>query len=317
MGDNKDEMIIGEKGTTYGLQLRGNPSVCKASTSRKPIKKNIFEDDDDDSISGDGNDHLGRQEHRMVGKMIMQQAQAAKDDRKVLALQAEALKHDATIFEYDSHVESMREARSKSSVRKINDKIERKSKYITGLLETAEHRKKEQEILKEKRLEKERAAEEHIYGTQETFVTSAYRKKMEEEQKWKMDQERKKKEEENNAVEKKGHMGDFYRNIFKSNVDFVQSENIKDERLHTGEKEERAVTEAEVKMIEPIENLPGMAEERSDNDASEKDDGPDDTTQKHSAQENEASRAERIKREREEKMRQAKQRYLLRKKAKS
>jgi coiled-coil domain-containing protein 55 len=76
----------------------------------------------------------------------------------------------------------------------------------------------------ERQLARERAAEEHLYGEKERFVTSAYRKKMEEEATWAAERKAKEAEEERNAVENKGHMGDFYRNLLRNNVAFGTAE---------------------------------------------------------------------------------------------
>ena len=302
MGETKkkkmDEVIIGEKGIQYGLQRRRAPPVAR--------KRNVFGDDDEDEDEGG-----------MVGNMLRQQAASAKNDRKVLEMQAEALKQDASIFEYDSHVDSIREARSKVSSRVVDEKVERRSKYITGLLETAEHRKREQEILKEKRLEKERAAEDHIFGTKEKFVTSAYRRKMEEEEAWKLEQERKKKEEEEHAVEKKGHMGDFYRNLFKTNVDFSAAEKVETRRRSSGGDGHVLSEVEEEEEVPPVSCTSQKSdlvvpEEKNDDDGV----GLVQTAEKDE-EEDEDARAERIKREREQKMKEAKERYLARKKHKS
>jgi coiled-coil domain-containing protein 55 len=301
MGSKKDDMIIGERGITYGLQLR--------APAAKPVAKkkarNIFgDDDDDDDDGGGGGDTMN--DRGMVGNMIRQQAAAAKNDRKVLEMQAEALKQDAAIFDYDSHLDSIREARSRSSSKMVHDKVERRSKYITGLLETAEHRKKQQEVLKEKRLEKERAAEEHIYGTKEKFVTSAYRKKMEEEQKWKMEQEEKRKLEEDAAVEKKGHMGDFYRNLFKTNVDFVSPIDTKEPLAEKGTRGNSPESEEA--------GPPLLMETKSTNDDANGAPDEEDEIKPDTTEDEDTSRAERIKREREDKIKEAKERYLARKK---
>jgi hypothetical protein len=57
--------------------------------------------------------------------------------------------------------------------------------------EKAEERKREQSILYERQLAKERAAEDHLFGDKERFVTAAYRKKLEEDRKW-LEEEKKK-----------------------------------------------------------------------------------------------------------------------------
>jgi coiled-coil domain-containing protein 55 len=132
-------------------------------------------------------------------------------------MHAAALAEDASVFDYDSHFDSIQEARAEP---KQKEKMARESRYIASLLETAEERKREQDVQYERQLAKERAAEDHLYGDKEKFVTAAYKKKLEEEAKWKAEQKQKQVDEEQNAVEKKGHMGDFYRNILRNNVAF-------------------------------------------------------------------------------------------------
>ena len=61
------------------------------------------------------------------------------------------------------------------------------------------------------RLAKERSAEDHLFGDKEKFVTSAYRKKLEEDKKWLAQEKIREAQEQKNDVVKKGHMGDFYR----------------------------------------------------------------------------------------------------------
>ena len=53
-------------------------------------------------------------------------------------------------------------------------------RYIQSLLKNAERRKLENERRNERVIQKERAAEGDQYRDKETFVTSAYRKKLEE-----------------------------------------------------------------------------------------------------------------------------------------
>ena len=58
--------------------------------------------------------------------------------------------------------------------------IDRKPKYIKQLLKSAELRNKENERRIERQVQKEREAEGEMYADKETFVTGAYRAKMEE-----------------------------------------------------------------------------------------------------------------------------------------
>ena len=54
-----------------------------------------------------------------------------------------------------------------------------------------EERKREQDILYERQLVRERAAEDHLYGDKERFVTAAYLAKLEEDRKWEEEERRK------------------------------------------------------------------------------------------------------------------------------
>lgn len=62
-------------------------------------------------------------------------------------------------------------------------------KYIQNLLKKAEQRQREQEIVYEKKLAKERSKDDHLYSDKDKFVTSAYKKKLAEQAKW-MEEER-------------------------------------------------------------------------------------------------------------------------------
>lgn len=62
-------------------------------------------------------------------------------------------------------------------------------KYIQNLLKKAEKRQREQEIVYEKKLAKERSKDDHLYADKDKFVTSAYKKKLAEQAKW-MEEER-------------------------------------------------------------------------------------------------------------------------------
>lgn len=128
---------------------------------------------------------------------------------------------DSSVFDYDSHYDAIQDARAAP---KRQEKTARESRYIASLLEKAEERRREQDVLYERRLAKERAAEDHLFGDKEKFVTAAYKKKLEEDAKWAAARKKEEEEEERNAVEKKGHMGDFYRHLFRSNVAFGAAE---------------------------------------------------------------------------------------------
>lgn len=199
-------MILGQKGVKYGLQVRQPEQNTKPKKVEKLQKPSAFGDDESDD-----------EEFQNVERQIARHAARKQDDKKVAELHAAALAEDASVFDYDSHFDKIQQERSAP---KQQDKIERRSRYIGSLLEQAAVRKREQDVLFERKLVKEREAEDYLFGEKERFITSAYKKKLQEDAKWNEDRRRQEEEEERNAVERKGHMGDFYRNILRGNVAF-------------------------------------------------------------------------------------------------
>ena len=61
------------------------------------------------------------------------------------------------------------------------------------------------------RLLKERKAEDHLFGDKDKFVTAAYKKKLEEDQKWLAEEKIREARDAKNDALKAGHMGNFYR----------------------------------------------------------------------------------------------------------
>ena len=61
------------------------------------------------------------------------------------------------------------------------------------------------------RLLKERKAEDHLFGDKDKFVTAAYKKKLEEDQKWLAEEKIREARDAKSDALKAGHMGNFYR----------------------------------------------------------------------------------------------------------
>uniref|UniRef100_A0A182YB00 DUF2040 domain-containing protein n=1 Tax=Anopheles stephensi TaxID=30069 RepID=A0A182YB00_ANOST len=142
----------------YGLIERGADSG--------PVKKHAAfasDSDSDDAGTSKVNIELG-----------------AIQKRQAQALQQKAVEEDPTIYQYDELYDDMVEQREKSSIQAKEQTVDRKPKYIGKLMETAERRKKEQERRIERQVQKERDAEGEKFKDKESFVTSAYRAKLEE-----------------------------------------------------------------------------------------------------------------------------------------
>lgn len=89
-----------------------------------------------------------------------------------------ALADDPTVYQYDEIYDEIDKKKiDKVAAKKKEDK---KPRYIQSLLKQAERRKQEKERRNESEVQKEREKEGAEFGDKETFVTSSYRKKLEE-----------------------------------------------------------------------------------------------------------------------------------------
>ena len=65
--------------------------------------------------------------------------------------------------------------------------VYQKSRYITNLMNTASVRGKERDRIYEKKLLKDRKLEDEEYGDKPKFMTTAYKQKLIEDQKWEVE----------------------------------------------------------------------------------------------------------------------------------
>ncbi|EPS68169.1 hypothetical protein M569_06609 [Genlisea aurea] len=181
----------------YGLQIRAPPQQ-KKQASTPPISNPFFADDDDD-------DNVERE--------IMRQAYKNKNQKDIEEQQKKALEEDPSVFDYDGVYDKMKE----KQIRPIQqDRQERKPKYIQALIDKAKQREREHEIIYERKLAKERDQDEHLYADKDKFVTSAYKKKLAEQEKWLAEERLREMREEKEDVTKKTDLSDFYFNLSKN-----------------------------------------------------------------------------------------------------
>ena len=122
---------------------------------------------------------------------------------------------DASVYEYDTVYDSLKP--KKPAAKEDKD---RRPKYMRGLMEAADVRKRDALIAEEKKIAREREAEGDEYEGKEKFVTEAYRKQQEENKR--IEEEEKKREEAEAKKNQTGGMAGFYRNLLN-----------KDEERHT------------------------------------------------------------------------------------
>ncbi|XP_067328280.1 nuclear speckle splicing regulatory protein 1 [Anolis sagrei] len=176
----------------------------KKAQQKTLVKHAVFMDDSDEESS--------------VGESLQREAlkkQAMKQTK--LEIQR-ALAEDSTVYEYDNIYDDIQQKKAESQASILAGKGEKKPKYIQNILKAAELRKKEQERRMEKKIQKEREMEGDAFDDKEAFVTSAYKKKLQERAE---EEEREKKEAALEAVldvTKQKDLSGFYRHLLNQTV---------------------------------------------------------------------------------------------------
>ena len=214
--------MSGEK--QYGLIL----PKSKAGTSKKIAS--VFNDDssDDDetnAIVSGGTDWMKR---KLGSKSSVNAKSGATGRETQIKSQTKiemqkALEEDPSVFQYDEVYDQMEATKAEQMAQKKCK--DRKPRYITHLLKEAEKRVKENERRIERQVQKEREAEGEEFADKEKFVTSAYRKKMEELQK--LDEEDKRREAIENMLDvtKQKDMSGFYRHLYRQKMGEEKGQN--------------------------------------------------------------------------------------------
>ena len=315
----------------YGL----NPAA-KASSSKnkkKPTLVNLFANDESSDEENDDNRNGTMSEAERAKKRHneeikrQQEAAQAKGDAEAKEIYEKALKEDPNVFAYDDALTDIEKGREATLREKDGEKIERKSRYIAQLKEAADFRKREQDVTYERRLMKEREKEDELYGDKEKFITSAYRKKLEEDEKWKKEELEREQREKEREVQGKSDMTSFYANLMNRNVatggdTATHSRKAPEPKLvHSptvvaqNEKKE----EEKAKAIETIDQKTKVSrgdENKLPANAIERTTGDDKRLVEEKSKDNvqkEAAVREQVAAHREEKAKSARERYLARK----
>jgi len=201
----------GNKHLSYGLTKRMKADGIAISKKRKFHTNSLgFNDDSDDNDDDDLAAH-----------------QDASRRRSMAALAAATEKGEASIYDYDGLYETWQ--KKKENEHEIPDPGQgetKKSRYVEKLLSTAKNRKRELESTWDKKrakeLREEELANQELYQGKEQFVTEAYRKKLQEQQRWREAQERMEEQERDvTQMDKVGFSGSsaaLLRNVIHGNT---------------------------------------------------------------------------------------------------
>ncbi|KAG8249848.1 Nuclear speckle splicing regulatory protein 1 [Homalodisca vitripennis] len=158
----------------YGLLLP------KKGSNKDIIQRpSVFDEGSDSEDSGTGKGDW-------IKKAYQREANKSLEKRQTKIQVQKALSQDPSIYQYDEVYDEIKDKINKTPVKKEEKK---QSRYIQSLKRNAERRKLENERRLERQVQKERLEEGDEFKDKETFVTSSYKKKLEEFQK--MDEEEK------------------------------------------------------------------------------------------------------------------------------
>lgn len=201
------KMITGLQGKQYGLIKPGGPKQAART-------QNVFGDDDDDEAES----QLARAQAKKHSTVPEEYAQG------VTALDEDVLDYDSwKDHEIESAAAEKAKARSAriagsaaSSSSGVHAGAPAQPKYISSLLQKAKEREIERDRIIERKLAREQAEEEAVYGDKEKFVTTAYRARLEERSRLEEQARRSDAADAAQDVTKRGDLNEFYRNMYKS-----------------------------------------------------------------------------------------------------
>ncbi|CBJ26890.1 conserved unknown protein [Ectocarpus siliculosus] len=199
-----------------GAAGRGRPIGSKPAPRRRPAgSTSVFDANSDDEEEDSKGDLSGV---TAVNKRLA--AISAKQEKQAKKEYEDALQADPSVFDYDRVYDGMKESReSKVAAATVaREKEKRQPKYIGNLLKQAKMRAVESDRIFDRKLQKEREAQDKLEGEATMkFVTSAYKKKLMEQKKWELQQQLEDEREQRNDVTKTG-MGGFYSNLITKNI---------------------------------------------------------------------------------------------------
>ncbi|CAK1601979.1 unnamed protein product [Parnassius mnemosyne] len=192
----------------YGLILSENP---KNKQPTFQATRNVFGDDTDSDDESNKKPVLLKPSDNI--------------NRQSKITQEKAVLEDPTVYQYDEIYDSMT---IKKEEKKEKNNDAKKPKYIENLIKAANKRKIENERRMERQIQKEREKEGEEFADKEVFVTSAYKKKLEE---MRQEEEREKYEEYLESigdVTKQKDLGGFYRHLYEQKLGKDKGNEVED-----------------------------------------------------------------------------------------
>ncbi|VDK50924.1 unnamed protein product [Anisakis simplex] len=229
----------------YGLIIKKNEPNLLAVKSAAAVAFANSDEDDDNTI--DTNIMKSKSESASIMRVRMQ---AKREHERALA-------QDPSIFDYDAVYEDLQASKNQKLLEQKTADRERKSKYAEQILKAHKRRLLEQQGREERKQLKEREAENGEFEDKEVFVTGAYRKQMEEMQKFREQEAVENRLDELTAVEKQKEgmwQGGFYRSLL-NDLSRKDDQTSSSDRNSQNQFKEEVTDENDVEMNEAKDEL--------------------------------------------------------------
>jgi len=194
------------------------------------------------AVFGDVSDSDNEDGADWVKKALRKESEKGIQKKQTKFAMQRALEQDPSVYQYDEIYDKMEQ--KKIETKAIQKDREKKPRYIQSLMKQAERRKREQERRLEREIQKEREAESEEFKDKEEFITSAYRKKLEEFKK--MDEEERRQDQIDalTDVSRQKDLTGFYRHLYKQTVGQEDSEDSLKIQQEEGDEAKCTVTNA-------------------------------------------------------------------------
>uniref|UniRef100_A0A0K0F7N1 DUF2040 domain-containing protein n=1 Tax=Strongyloides venezuelensis TaxID=75913 RepID=A0A0K0F7N1_STRVS len=138
---------------------------------------------------------------------------------------------DNDLYDYDAAYDQIQAEKLKKIMKKIEDDNDKKPKYVEKIMEAQKKRELDRFLAEERKIQKEREEEKGKYYDKEIFISSSYRKKLEEIAELRKAEEEKEKEDElvNEKILKRGILRTGLHRDFLLNLDNSEPSNSKNE----------------------------------------------------------------------------------------
>lgn len=149
----------------FGLNLQ------KKKTAAVPLRRpNAFgdESDEEEEIEETQGKKSSQKAKAQVNRQLSNYNTMTK---KIAQEQAKALEEDPNIFDYDAVYDDLKDAEKKK--KEAVKPTTKKAKYISGLLEMAEIRKRDRVLAEEKKVAREREEEGDEFADKDVYVTES------------------------------------------------------------------------------------------------------------------------------------------------